>query len=171
MFEKKINFSEYREHIFPLSYLVDQSILDRVKEAPTFKERVRIITNYYQLIVKRYDGSKEPIRIVTEILEHSFTHNEFTIPVESLASKYQMSSRTLQRYFETTTSISTKKALQIMRIRKASYQLATHPQSFNYRDYGYYDHSHFYKHLKQFLQKETLRKLKPHLRLLEGLHK
>jgi AraC-like DNA-binding protein len=170
MFEKKINFSEYREHIFPLSYLVDRSLLDRVKKVATFKERVRIVSNYYQLIVKRYDGSKEPIRMVTEILEHCFTHNEFALSVEFWAAKYHISTRSLQRYFETTTSTNTKKALQIMRIRKACLQLATYPKDFNYKDYGYYDHSHFYKHLKQFLQKETLRKLEPHLRLLEGLH-
>ncbi len=58
-----------------------------------------------------------------------------------------------------------------MRIRKAAAHLANSPKDFNSSLYGYYDHSHFYKHLRQFLEKNTLKNLQPHLKLLEGLHK
>ena len=160
MFEKKIDFSEYKAHIFPLSYLVQQKLVGQIKAAHTFKERVKLASTYYQSIVSKYGGSKTPVRIVTEILEQSNATNNFDKPVAAWARKYKLSTRTLQRYFETTTSISTKKALQIMRIRKASMHLANDPESFRYADYGYYDHSHFYKHLKQFLKKETLKKIK-----------
>ena len=88
-----------------------------------------------------------------------------------MAQHYNISPRTLQRYFETTTGISSKKAMQIMRIRKACAHLANSPGDFHYRTYGYYDHSHFYKHLKKFLHKHTLTGLQPHLKLLEAIHK
>lgn len=58
-----------------------------------------------------------------------------------------------------------------MRVRKAAENLINAPTGFHYSQYGYYDHSHFYKHLKQFLQKSTLQQLQPHLKLLAGLHK
>ena len=67
--------------------------------------------------------------------------------------QYKISARSLHRYFESTTSLSSKKALQVLRIRKAVQQLATNPEGFRYDKYGYYDYSHFCKHLKQFLQK------------------
>lgn len=170
IFEKKINFAEYREYIFPLSYLLDQSVLDAIKEATSFKKRVQAISAYYQSILKQHPDVLQPVRIVTEILDTSFRNNKFSVSIEELAAKYGVSSRTLQRYFEMTTSISSKKALQIMRIRKAAAHIANSPETFHYSTYDYYDHSHFYKHLKQFLHKNTLVGLQPHLKLLRTLH-
>lgn len=170
IFEKKINFSEYREYIFPLSYLVDQQIIGSVKNANDFTERVEILTGYFQEIVSKYSGSLKPIEIVTEILENCNATNNFKDSIQNLADQYNISTRTLQRYFESTTSISSKQALQILRIRKATHHLATSPENFHFSHYGYYDHSHFYKHLKRFLQKTTLQNLQPHLKLLENLH-
>jgi AraC-like DNA-binding protein len=170
IFEKKINFAEYREYIFPLSYLLDQSVLDSIKEANSFKKRVAVVSAHYQSLVQQHSDILQPVRIVTEILDTSVRNNKFTVPIEELAANYKISSRTLQRYFEMTTSISSKKALQIMRIRKAAAHIASSPQTFHYSAYDYYDHSHFYKHLKQFLHKNTLAGLKPHLQLLKTLH-
>ncbi|MBW0161292.1 MAG: helix-turn-helix domain-containing protein, partial [Sediminibacterium sp.] len=170
IFEKKINFSEYREYIFPLSYLMDSGMLSKIKICSSFDERVSILTDYFEKIIDQYSGSLKPIEIVSKILAHCETKRDFITPVEDFAKQYNISSRTLQRYFETATSISTKTAIQIMRIRKATEHLAIDPDTFNSADYGYYDHSHFYKHLKSFLQKNTLKKLQPHLKLLEKLH-
>jgi AraC-like DNA-binding protein len=171
IFEKKVNFAEYRESIYPLSYLADAGILKAAKEATDFGKRVEILTRYYSMLVKQYEGSLQPIRIVTEILAATARNNSFSRPVEELADQYGISTRTLQRYFETNTGISTKQALQIMRIRKATEQLVNTPSSFHFTSYGYYDHSHFYKHLRQFLQKTTIQQLEPHLALLQKLHK
>ncbi len=122
-------------------------------------------------MLANYEGSLHPVHIVSEILEQCFQKNQFTVSIETLAAKYNISSRTLQRYFEMCTGISSKQALQVMRIRKATAHLANSPQNFHYSLYGYYDHSHFYKHLKQFLQENTLKNMHPHLQLLETLHK
>lgn len=170
-FEKKINFSEYREYIFPLSYLLEQSVIDKIKKASSFEARVKIATTYFEQILKKNPDRLYPIHIVSSIFDHCNRTNDFTTSVDDFAKQYKITTRTLQRYFESTTSISTKKALQILRIRKATSQLADKPKDFHFSQYGYHDHSHFYKHLKQFLQKDTLKKLQPHLRLLEGLHK
>ena len=171
IFKTKINFAEYREFIYPLSYLMEQGVMNSVKKVASFDERVKILTDYFRSIIENYSGSWEPIRIVAEILQHCDTKNDFTTTVENFAAQYNISARTLHRYFETTTSLSSKKALQIMRIRKAVQHLANSPADFNSELYGYYDHSHFYKHLKKFLQKDTLIKLQPHLLLLSKIHK
>ncbi|MEP6675874.1 MAG: helix-turn-helix domain-containing protein [Ferruginibacter sp.] len=169
LFEKRINFSEYREFIFPLTYLADPSVIVSIKKAASFAERVEIAGTYFSGIVQKYEGSTQAINIVTGILEHCYTNNDFTSSIESFAATYKISTRTLQRHFEKTTSISSKQALQIMRVRKAVQHLASSPADFHFSKYGYYDHSHFYKHLKMFLHKNTLQNLKPHLKLLEKL--
>lgn len=169
IFKTKVNFAEYREYIYPLSYLMEQAVIDKVKKAASFNERVTILNDYFLSIVQRYSGSWEAIHIVSKIIRHCDVNNDFTTTVETFAKQYHISERTLHRYFETTTSLSTKKALQILRIRKAVQQLAGNPSQFSYEQYGYYDHSHFSKHLKQFLQKDTIANLQPHLRLLQGI--
>ncbi len=170
IFEKKINFSEYKDYIYPLSYLIDAGLLNNIKKANSFDERVSLLTQYFEGIIEQYAGSMKPIQIVSEIMAYCDHNQDFTTPVEELAAKYNVSSRTLQRYFETATSISTKNAIQIMRIRRATEHLVREPKTFSSANYGYYDHSHFYKHLKSFVQKDTLSKLRPHLKLLEKLH-
>lgn len=171
IFETKVNFSEYKGYIFPLSYLLDQAIIDKVKKEASFEKRIAILTPYFLSLLSGYRGSMHPVNIVSQILEECFRQNDFTVAVETLAAKYRVSSRTLQRYFETCTGISSKRALQVMRIRKATAHLANSPRSFHYSLYGYFDHSHFYKHLKQFLQENTLKVAAPHLKLLAQLHK
>ncbi|HWJ92203.1 MAG TPA: helix-turn-helix domain-containing protein [Flavisolibacter sp.] len=87
--------------------------------------------------------------------------------IEELAKEYEVSARTLQRYFEAATSITGKQALQIMRIRKAVEDLARAPAKFHFGDYGYYDYSHFYKHLKRFVNQHSISIVQPHLHLLK----
>ena len=171
LFEKKIDFSEYREYIFPLSYLLDQSVINKIKKAATFDARVKIASHYFESLLKKYHGSLRPVQLVTTIVDHCSRKNDFTGSIEGFAKQYNITTRTLQRYFESTTSISTKKVLQILRIRKATEQLTNSPKNFHFRQYGYYDHSHFYKHLKQFLRKDTLKSLQPHIKILELLHR
>ncbi|MEO6719928.1 MAG: AraC family transcriptional regulator [Ferruginibacter sp.] len=171
IYEKKINFSEYKGQIFPLSYLMEGAIIQQVKNAASFEDRLIILCKYFEKIVNKYQGSMLPVQVVTQVLDRCDIENDFSVSIKELAEQHNISSRTLQRYFETVTSLSSKKALQIMRIRKAVHHLATSPGNFDYALYGYYDHSHFYKHLKSFLQKDTLSALQPHLQLLRSLHR
>lgn len=171
LFIRTVNFAEYREFIYPLSYLMEQRIIDDVKKASSFEKRVAVLCTYFQSIVKEYSGSIDAIRIVSSILQQCDKKNDFTTSIESFAKQHSISSRTLHRYFEATTSLSGKKALQILRIRKATDHLANDAASFHYSLYGYHDHSHFYKHLKQFLHKDTLKAVQPHLLLLAKIHK
>lgn len=171
IFKTKVNFGEYKKYIYPLSYLMEQSVIDSVKKAASFDERVKTLNRYFESIITAYHGSMEPIRIVSAILHHCNKEKDFTTTVEEFATQYNISARTLHRYFETTTSLSSKKALQILRIRKAVHQLVIDPAAFDFTSYGYYDYSHFCKHLKQFLQKDTIVHLQPHLKLLSTLRR
>jgi AraC-like DNA-binding protein len=171
IFKKKINFSEYKEYIYPLSYLMEQKVIAKVKKAKSFEERISLLSNYFLAELAQHEGSLQPATIVSKLLDECFQKNQFTLSIEKMADQYKISTRTLQRYFEMCTGVSSKQALQVMRIRKATAHLVSSPDDFSYELYGYYDHSHFYKHLKQFLGKNTLKNIQPHLQLLELLHK
>jgi AraC-like DNA-binding protein len=158
IFQKKVNFSEYKEAIFPLSYLIEQKITESLKEEKSFDERVDILNKYFSSLLNNVAGYTEPINIVSSVLKQC-SDNGYTISIEDIAREKGISARTLQRYFEITTSLSSKKTLQILKIRKAVEELVNHPENFHYSKYGYYDNSHFYKHLKSFLTKEGLQRL------------
>lgn len=166
VFEKKINFSEYGGYIFPLAYLIDGKVMDKVKSAGSFIKRVEILSSYYERIVEGGAGSLKHVDIVTGILGNCYEKNDFNASIEELAAGCGVSSRTLQRYFEAATGISSKQALQVMRIRKALENLTTDPSSFHFSAYGYYDYSHFYKHLRSFITSHTSDSIKQNLRLL-----
>ncbi len=168
VFEKTVNFAEYKEYIFPLAYLIDRKIIAEIKKAGDFSKRVEIISLYYKNIIQQHSGSLKYVDVVTEILDDCYKKNEFALPIEQLAAKYQISSRTLQRYFEKATSIGSKQALQIIRIRKAVEHLVSGSNDFSYEQYGYYDYSHFHKHLKSFIGSHTISIIEPHLKLLKG---
>ncbi len=158
IFQKKVNFSEYKEAIFPLSYLIEQKITESLKEEKSFADRVNILNKYFSSLLSNVAGYTEPINIVSSVLNQC-SDNGYTISIEDIAREKGISARTLQRYFEITTSLSSKKTLQILKIRKAVEELVNYPESFHYSKYGYYDNSHFYKHLRSFLTKEGLQRL------------
>lgn len=171
IFQKKINFSEYRGYIFPLSYLIDRGVVETVKRAAGFEQRVHLLSQYYRGIVEQYAGALRPVEIVTSILKQFENEKAFPVSIEELAGRHQISTRTLQRYFEATTSITSKQALQILRIRKAVEKLAAAPDEFHFSQFGYYDYSHFHKYLKAFLCKHTISIIQPHLALLANRKK
>jgi AraC-like DNA-binding protein len=150
LFEKKVDFSEYKDHVFPLAYLIEKTIVDKVKKAADFNERLKIIFNYYNSLIEKHESRFKYISIVTFLLKQSIEQQSFNTPVDALAASCNISKRSLQRYFEATTSFSTKPALQTIRIRAAVKALTDDPTAFDYRTFGYYDYSHFCKHLKQF---------------------
>jgi len=167
IFQKKINFSEYKEYIFPLAYLIDREIIEQIKSQDSFQKRLEFTSAYYDNIIKKYPGSLKHVDIVAGVIKNSSEGN-FNTTIEEYAEQYDISTRTLQRYFETTTSITGKQALQMIRIRKAVAAFVQSPASFNYSDFGYFDYSHFYKHINQFLKKHKTANIRSHLQLLQG---
>lgn len=168
VFERKVNFFDYREFIYPLAYLIEREMLARLKSAPSFEKRVELVTGHYERIIDNNRGGLRHVDVVIDTLKQ-FQQSGYDLPVEQVAEEYGISPRTLQRYFEATTSVSAKQAFQLLRIRKAVEDLSSDPASFDSSRYGYYDHSHFYKHLRAFLYNPYLEMKQPHLRLLRPL--
>ncbi|HVZ55208.1 MAG TPA: helix-turn-helix domain-containing protein [Chitinophagaceae bacterium] len=171
LLEKRIDFSEYLQGIVPLGYLIDREVPVRLKQAGNFAERVALLNRYFLELAGDRRRSVPAFDLVSSVLNRLETEQAYRRPVPAWAADYGISTRTLQRYFEMATGISTKTALQILRIRRAVQHLATCPGDFHYAGYGYYDYSHFCRHLRSFLRKRTLDDLRPHLRLLEPMRR
>lgn len=168
VFEKKVNFFDYREFIYPLAYLIERDVVEKLKKLPSFEKRVELISSHYEKMIVNNSGALRYVDIVTKTLK-DFADRGYDMGVEEAAEKHSISTRTLQRYFEATTSVSAKQAFQLMRIRSAVEALSTDPESFDSSAYGYYDHSHFYKHLRAFLYNPYLEMKQPHLKLLRSI--
>lgn len=165
LFQKKVNFREYREYIFPLSYLIDRRMVEAVKSAPDFGKRVTLISNYYSEIIEQYKGTLQAVSVVTDVLGQCTARHNFAPSIEAIAQRHGITTRTLQRYFEKATGVSSKQALQLLRIRKAVEELVHDAAAFDYRKFGYYDYSHFYKHLTAFLNHQHIELVSPHLKI------
>jgi hypothetical protein len=61
IFEKKINFSEYKGYVYPLSYLLDPQILSGIKKTKQFDDRVNILSKYFISILDRFEDSTHPL--------------------------------------------------------------------------------------------------------------
>ena len=147
LLEKKVNFSEYRTSMNPLSYLIDRSVIKNVRSAENFLQRVDILKAYFLQLIENYELPGY-VSVVTEVLKE-FATRGYNIPVDDLASNHNISARTLQRYFEQSMSLGTKQTLQILRMRHAIESLIS-GSGFDISEYGYYDQSHFIRHLKKF---------------------
>lgn len=151
IFEKRINFSEYNDGMYSLSYLIDRAIVERIKSASSFQQRVDIVNRFYHNLVMQHRDELHYVNTVSRILE------EFTDPaggfkrIEAICRRHRIDPRRLQRYFRQTMGTSPKKAMQLIRIRKLLRQLCTDPAAVRLADHGYYDYSHFYKDLKKFM--------------------
>jgi len=167
VFEKKVNFADYTSYIYPLAYLIDREVIQQIKAANTFAQRVHIISNYYEKIIHSFKGSLANVDVVTEVIDKAAKSN-YCISVEEFAASYNINTRTLQRYFESTTSTGCKQAMQMLRIRKALSTFIADPATFDYKEFGYFDNSHFHRAAKQFLTPHKLANIQSHLQLLQG---
>ncbi len=166
VFEKKVNFSEYKKSMTPLSYLIDKEVVQALKENISFKERVKIAEEYFIPMISK-EEKFHPVKIVSSILERCIHENNFSLKIEDLAREYSIVTRTLQRYFEQYTSLGCKETLQILRSRKCLEKFSK-GMAVNLNSSGFYDYSHFYKYMMQFLGKDYIKMLVERLQKQDG---
>jgi AraC-like DNA-binding protein len=153
LLEKPINFSEYRQPRYSLAYLIHADTLKCIKNANNFSERVAIATAYYRKIIHQHEASSVQVKMVKNILAEIKATSSWNKPVSEIASQHGVDVRTLQRYFEATTSSSTKQAIQMLKIRSAIASLIESPETFYIEAFGFYDRSHFYKQMYTFFDR------------------
>ncbi len=167
IFEKRINFSEYNQSMYSLSYLIDRAVIGQLKAAPTFAKRVDIVNKYYRGIVQQHQDELHYVNIVGKVIRDFNSAEGGSMRIEQLARKYKTDIRTLQRYFSRAIGMSPKQAMRLARIRRILKHISDDPYSVNIMDYGYYDRSHFYKDLRKFMVVNNRSVSRSYLTLLE----
>lgn len=149
LLEKKINFTEYKNFVYPLTFLIDQNILSGTRYASSFEERIKIVSEYYLNIISLNKLQKNPVFTVTEILHYCKSNRQYNLPLHFFVNHLQISSKSIQRYFASTTGLNYKQAISILRVR-AAIDLKRINTKTPSTILGYYDNSHFLKELKSF---------------------
>ncbi len=79
--------------------------------------------------------------------------------LERIAARIHLTPKTLNRYFQEVLGLAPKKVCAIARLRTAlkdRVSLQHKPGAFSYYNYGYTDHSHFYKDLATYTHLHSL---------------
>jgi len=149
LLEKKINFIEYQNFVYPLTFLIDQNILATIRNANSFQERIEIVSDYFLKMITENKLQKNPVFIVTETIHYCKIKQQYNLPLSFFVNLLQVSSKSIQRYFASTTGLNYKQAICILRIR-AAIELKRKNIKTPSTTLGYYDNSHFLKELKKF---------------------
>jgi AraC-like DNA-binding protein len=149
LLEKKINFTEYQNFVYPLTFLIDQKILGNTRNAGSFQERIKIISDYFLNIITVNKLQKNPVFAVTEIIRYCQSNQQYNLPLSFFENLLQVSSKSIQRYFATSTGLNYKQAMSILRMR-AAIEIKRKNNEVSSNTLGFYDKSHFYKELKKF---------------------
>ncbi|WP_338876464.1 helix-turn-helix domain-containing protein [Spirosoma sp. SC4-14] len=139
-----INQVQFRDRVVPLETVWPAPLIQRVKQAIDFDERVNLLESFF---LSRLNGRNKPDHYRT-MVSHTigtFGANGMELNTGQLADRLFLTSKTINRYFHRVIGSPPKQYLSIMRARTALSNYVAHKNQFSPYEYGYYDMSHFYK--------------------------
>jgi AraC-like DNA-binding protein len=146
-----IDATELTNQMTDLRALFGQSgdeIEERIMLAPTFGDRVEIMTNFLEPHFIRHQLTKQSIsKAVNYVIE---SHGQ--VRIEILANRFAMSERQFERRFKSCAGFSPKLFSRIARFHFAMQHFGNTEKSLSSiaHECGYYDQSHFIHEFKQF---------------------
>ena len=136
-------------------YYVESSIMNLMKKADTFSERIRIMEEY---MADRID-SKRPLLL--DYCINSIINNSVGLRINELAQETGYSDRYIRKVFEQYVGFSPKTVSEIVRFQKAFIYLErTHLTRCEVSvQCGYYDQSHMNRAFHRFSDQRNLRQV------------
>lgn len=125
------------------------NVWTQLKDASTMAERVHCLEAF--LLNMLNDKEEYKANNVTNILSEYCNNMDIYSSLNKLNAGTFHSSKTIERHFKYCTGLSPKQAVKLIRIRRASQDYISNKKNFDYRDYGYYDNSHFHKEFNWFI--------------------
>lgn len=139
-----IDQTKLRSGLVELSELLPYFLIQQMKSAGCFEERISLMEQYLLQTMRNKKGSDHYLQLVTQTIG-CYNENGLKFNVAELSSRTFTSSRTLRRYFERVIGVSPKQYLESIRIRTALPSFLSNRKSFDPVEYGYCDKSHFYR--------------------------
>jgi AraC-like DNA-binding protein len=138
-----------RDHIIPLREL-----------APVLYRQCKDLHNHVHLLPDfHHNASTYKYDCVRQALHLYLSELHENPALEQIAARIHLTPKTLNRYFHEVLGLAPKKVFSISRLRTAlkdRLSIQEKPTAFSFYDYGYTDHSHFYKDLATYTHLHSL---------------
>jgi AraC-like DNA-binding protein len=139
-----LNQAAMNKQVINLHEILPPLLLDTMKQAVGFEERLIIIENF--LLAEKMKRSKKDhfLQLVNDAIgEYQATGMQLN--TSQVAERLFLTSKTINRYFHKAVGLSPKAYFSILRTRSALTAYMRAKESFDPWTYGYYDFSHFSK--------------------------
>ncbi|GAB4022642.1 AraC family transcriptional regulator [Spirosoma koreense] len=144
-----VNQAQFTDQVVHLNAVLPASLIQRVKEADHFDERVALLEHY---LLGQYHLRKKPdyYRSIVQDTIGTFSNSGLELNTGQLADRLFLTAKTINRYFHRVVGTSPKQYLTMVRTRAALAGYVANKDRFSPYEYGYYDMSHFYKDIVRF---------------------
>ena len=146
------NQANLRNRIININALLPKTIIDTIKKAACFEDRMILLQNYFMSGLQLRRQKDHYVKIVQDLIA-SYRSGNFLLNTSQSAEKMFITSKTINRYFNNVVGLGPKKYFSVLRARTALTEYNACKSSFIPTQFGYYDMSHFYKAIKKFTGK------------------
>lgn len=125
-------------------------ITAKLNAAHSFDERCEIMTGYVTEMVERNIRIKEIGKSIISAIRTLELMLDEKLSVKAIAKEVHCSTKTMERAFEKYVWATPKRCFRVIRFRCSINAYTSDPESFSVYEFGYFDHSHFYREVKEF---------------------
>jgi AraC-like DNA-binding protein len=144
-----INQARFTGKPFDLRNVLPDQILQRLKKHLTFDQRRQLLQNFFLMHYHKQHKRDYYRQLVLDSVE-IYAAGNMNYNTSQVAERVFLSSKTINRYFNTVVGTAPKKYFSTMRARAALSAYVADRQVFQPTDFGYHDSSHFYKGIMKF---------------------
>lgn len=145
----QINQTHFIDKVVNLADILPPSLIGSIKKQNSFEDRKKLLEDYFLLCLQNKKRGDHYLKLVQDSID-LYHHADMQYNTTEIAEKMFITSKTINRYFNTVIGTSPKKYFSILRARKALSACIADKLSFLPTDYGYYDMSHFYRESAKF---------------------
>ena len=159
------NQAKFINKLVPLKTIMPPSLLQRIKGPRSFQQRMTLLQDFFLAHYAKQKRRDHYLHLVKDTIQ-LYEAGNMRYNTSEIAEKMFLTSKTINRYFNSIVGLSPKKYFSILRARTAltAYVAARDnflPKvrdtlrpavgtTFRPEDYGYYDMSHFYRATAHF---------------------
>lgn len=138
-----------QKQVIDLRNILPLSLIQQVRELNSFEERLKLLQHFFLGQMRKKKSRDHYISFVRETIA-CYENGQLQYNVNELSARLFTTSKTINRYFKRVIGTSPKDYFNILRARTALTAWTAHKKKFLPTDFGYYDHSHFYKEMNRF---------------------
>ena len=144
-----INQVQLVDQVVNLATILPITLICRIKQLTDFEERTELLQDFFLSQFNSRKKSDHYRQFVTSTIG-TFDASGMALNTGQLAERMFLTSKTINRYFHRVVGTPPKQFFTTLRARTALLNYVANKDRFTPDDYGYYDMSHFYKHVVKF---------------------